>query len=327
MSSRGRSASTRIKRLTAFAQRLADRIEVDERLRLVSEVAASLTGATRASTRLLNPTRTALIAAGRYGSSLHREATSVFNVGEGLIGWVARARRPLCTGDADHHPQFVSRPDMKEAMGSFLGVPMLSSGALVGVLSAVDRRPNFFDEDDERFLVLLATMAAPHLEVARMSLLSPIDPLTRLAQSSSIDGELAKAGAGQLSVALVNVDRLGFVNERLGNAIGDEVLRSVAEILIERTRDRGTAFRASGGEFLLLLPDMDLDQAEGLADEICRAIARTPAKAAPGSVSVSASVGVVCRRSDEAPGDVLLRLRDALREAQEAGRNVVVAKP
>lgn len=326
MSSRERSTAFRVKRLTAFAQRLSERSDVGERLGLVSEVAADLTGAARASTRLLNPARTELVAAGRFGPSLHQQASTVFTVGEGLVGWVARALRPLRTGDADHHPQFAQRADMKEPMGSFLGVPMLSGSACVGVLSAVERRPDFFDAADEQFLVLLATVAAPHLEVARLSLLSPIDPLTRLAQGSALDDRLQEHGEGELALALVNVDRLGFVNERLGNAVGDEVLRSVAEILSEHAGAAGTLYRSSGGEFVLLLPGMDLAAAHALVDAACRTIARTPARAAPGSVSVTVSAGVVARRPAESAGDLLLRLRAALREAQDAGRNVAIAQ-
>lgn len=327
MSEKGLTTAFRIERLTAATQRMVERTAVEERLGAVSEAAAELTGARRASTRLLDPARTQLIAAGRFGPALHQQASTVFTVGEGLVGWVAQALKPLRTGDADHDPRFKARGDMKEPMGSFLGAPMVAGSACVGVLSVVERQPNFFDGNDERFLLLLATMAAPHLEVARLSLLSPVDPLTRLPQGAALDERLEAAPPGELSVGLINVDRLAFVNERLGTAVGDEVLRSVAEQLVRHLGDRASLFRSAGGEFVALLAVTSLQPAKELLETACRAIARTPAKAAPGSVSVTVSAGVVARRPDESPGDLLLRLRGALRAAKEAGRDAVVAGP
>jgi Nif-specific regulatory protein len=164
-------------------------------LQVVANGAASLTHSPRASLRLLNPMRTQLIAACRAGESLHQDPNVVFTVGEGLIGWVAQHHRALRTGDADHDPRFLHRGDMKQAMGSFLGVPLLAAATCIGVVSAVHPEANHFTEEHERLLWLLGAIAAPHVDVARLSQLFSTDRLTRARNRLGLDRFLAEPAA------------------------------------------------------------------------------------------------------------------------------------
>jgi diguanylate cyclase (GGDEF)-like protein len=316
----------RIDKLTAIAHRVGYRLTLDELLRLVTDGAAELTGATRTSCRLLNPSRTKLIAASRTGSPLHQDPSTVFTVGEGLIGWVAQRLRPLRTGNAEQDPRFTKRPGMKEPMGSFVGVPMVVGATCVGVLSAVHGQADYFGEEDERLLLLLATMAAPHVDIARLSQLSPVDRLTGVLNRGAFDRFLAEDADedATLCVAMVDVDHLDLVNERFGHAVGDQVLRGVAERLSAAAGGRDAVMRCGGEEFLLLLADQDLDEAQETAAQLCRDLARSPAWAAPVSVTVTASVGVAARRADEPRAELVRRAEQAMSEAKDAGGNCVV---
>jgi diguanylate cyclase (GGDEF)-like protein len=316
----------RIGRLTTIARALAGRLSLEEMLRLLADGAADLTRAPRASLRLLNPMRTKLIAACRAGAPLHHDPNVVFTVGQGLIGWVAQQHRPLRTGDADHDPRFLPRPDMKEPMGSFLGVPLLVGGTCIGVLSAVQNLPDYFSEQDERHLLLLATMAAPHVDVARLSQLSQIDRLTRARNRLGIDrflGEGARSD-GSLCVAMIDVDHLGLVNDRFGLALGDEVLRGVADRLFAALDPSDVLIRHGGEEFLVVFAASDVERCAQALEQARATIARAPLWSTPPSVTVTVSVGLASRRAGEPREQLVKRAELALGEAKKAGGNSLV---
>src|SRR5947208_16348395 len=75
-----------------------------------------------------------------------------------------------------------------------------------------------------------------------------------------LDLAMARARRGDYSVAVIytDLDNFKLVNDSLGHAAGDELLRQVADRLREATRDTDLIARQGGDEFLLLLADMDL---------------------------------------------------------------------
>ena len=96
------------------------------------------------------------------------------------------------------------------------------------------------------------------------------DPLTGLGNRRHFDERLraeldrADAGAGPLSLVLIDLDRLKAVNDRLGHEAGDDLLRAIAACL----RQGGEAFRFGGDEFAILLPGRTAQD----ADEVVRAV-------------------------------------------------------
>ncbi len=104
------------------------------------------------------------------------------------------------------------------------------------------------------------------------------DPLTGLANRRGWDEALtrecakARRGHGPLSIVLCDIDRLKEVNDRLGHAAGDAVLKAVADILRTRARDSDVVSRIGGDEFAILCAGSELDGAVGLAEAIRRAV-------------------------------------------------------
>src|SRR5882762_4900003 len=126
-----------LERLLALTGRLSQARVLEHTLQAVVDCGAELSGAPRVSVRLLDPTNQRLIAVCRAGKPMHHNATTSYEVGQGLLGWIAEHGVPLRSGDAEADPRFIRRPDMLEPMGSYLGVPILIDHQTIGVLSAV----------------------------------------------------------------------------------------------------------------------------------------------------------------------------------------------
>jgi diguanylate cyclase (GGDEF)-like protein len=321
--------TTSIDELTAIARQLHNRLGLEVILQVVVDGASKVLAAPRASLRLLDPSQTRLIAACRAGSAQHHDPSMGFRLGEGLVGWIAEHAQPLRTGHAESDPRFVARPGMKEHMGSFLGVPLLAGARCMGVLSAVHPETDHFSAEHEQLAVLLATIAAPHIEIARLSRLTRVDSLTGTLNRRGLDDafpEVAQPAASDgaslpLSLALVDIDHFKLVNDQYGHAVGDEVLRAVTERLAGAVRLSDAVVRYGGEEFLLILPSLALRDARRVADRARRTIARVPVKVAGVVVPVTVSVGVAERVGNETREALIARADAAMYEAKRRGRN------
>jgi diguanylate cyclase (GGDEF)-like protein len=123
-----------------------------------------------------------------------------------------------------------------------------------------------FDEQDlqARFQVAMNTLHL-HAQLVkaddRLELLASQDSLTALynrrALMSLFHKEFLKARRRPfpLSIVMCNIDHFKMVNERLGRAVGDEVLRAVARALKSSSRGSDIVARTGGDEFALVLPD------------------------------------------------------------------------
>ena len=88
---------------------------------------------------------------------------------EGLVGLVAQQLRPQVLADANAHPRFKYFPEAGEdRYHSFLGVPMLDRGLLVGVLVVQTIDPRLFSADEVRMAATAAAQLAPIVSDARM---------------------------------------------------------------------------------------------------------------------------------------------------------------
>lgn len=117
---------------------------------------------------------------------LRREAVhrTRLRVGEGLVGLIAATARPLALADAQSHPEFAYRPETgEEIYHSLMGVPILRSGRVLGVLVVQNRTLRSYTEDEVEALqtiaMVLAELAASG-ELVERSELAPSDGIAVL---------------------------------------------------------------------------------------------------------------------------------------------------
>jgi two-component system cell cycle response regulator len=130
-----------------------------------------------------------------------------------------------------------------------------------------------------------------------------------------------------MAVMLIDMDFFKSVNDTHGHDSGDAVLREFAVRLKRNIRGVDLACRFGGEEFVVLMPDTDFRQAQGVAERVRMAVAERSfdVGSASRSLTVTVSVGVALMEGNTDTPEVLLRRADvALYRAKREGRNRVV---
>lgn len=221
---------------------------------------------------------------------------------------------------------------------SVVALPLLHEAApgegcvVLGVIVLAGRRR--LEEDQlaaARSLVRPAGTAVHnvivHEETARMSV---TDPLTGLANARSLtdtltrEVERATRFGRPLSVLTVDLDHFKTVNDTWGHAVGDRVLRALADRLRGLVREVDTVARYSGEEFVVLLPETAAAGATEVARRVVEAVRREPlcdaGVAEPVRVTVSVGVAALPEHAGTAQ-DLLRRAGEGLAAAKAAGRD------
>ena len=167
--------------------------------------------------------------------------------------------------------------------------------------------------------------------------------LKHLAQTDSLTGifnrgTLFKKGTvltanaieskAEMTVFLLDLDHFKQVNENYGHDIGDEVLKAIAMLGCETMRSRDIFARLGGKEFVAVLPDANLEEANAIAERLREKIAAFDFSEYGLKHSISASFGVAALHQVTPKFDTLLNAADeAMYSAKDQGRNQVRSYP
>jgi two-component system cell cycle response regulator len=132
-----------------------------------------------------------------------------------------------------------------------------------------------------------------------------------------------------LAVLLIDIDRFKAVNDVLGHAAGDQVIREVADRLRSTVRADDLVARWGGEEFLVVSRSSGTDTGHALGERLRRAVGSPPLRPAAGVDPLTVSIGGVSGRCGEAvtPEELLAEADRNLYRAKEAGRDRVVVSP
>ena len=160
--------------------------------------------------------------------------------------------------------------------------------------------------------------------------LSTTDSLTALPNRLRIDSILYQEFARsdryhtQLSLILLDIDEFKSVNDTYGHPVGDSVLIEIGAMLAANVRHSDVAGRWGGEEFLIVCPEIGLDDAVAMADKLRLIIAAHPF---PIVGHRTASFGVTNHQRGDQIKDMLVRADEALYRAKRQGRNRVESNP
>jgi len=291
------------------------------------------------------------IASGLPNLDAIRELTFAF--GEGITGLVAQNGKPLVVNNLASDSRIKIWHNIKKLetvpdflkYGSMLSVPMLYQGRVVGVMDFFYPQLNAFDEDDVTLLSALGALVATavvNADLYEATLeLATSDPLTgllnRRAMERLLDNEVARSQrfSAPLSVLLLDVDNFKAFNDRLGHLLGDEVLKTIANLLKRSVRRVDAVARFGGEEFCVILPQSGEHAAMDVADKLLQMVRRLQFEGASdqplGHMSISIGIAIFPEHHgvwNDGRNVVheLMRMADAaLYEAKRQGRDRAIS--
>tara|TARA_R110002094_G_scaffold133980_1_gene126336 strand:- start:314 stop:1507 length:1194 start_codon:yes stop_codon:yes gene_type:complete len=278
------------------------------------------------------------------------------SLNEGILGKAAANKQvlyiPNCKTSTEN---LIHYNNAKKETGTLICAPMLVNDSLLGVIELTHPVPDHFDAWQEHSIVIYADLMGMLLnnyqlmhnmknivdvrtEELRNALeeseklktryeeMSVIDPLTKLFNRRYFYTEVtasmarAKRYAQPFSLMLMDLDHFKMVNDTYGHDCGDNVLKAIAEILTEFTREGDTLARIGGEEFVLALPETNPEGAQKLAKRIITTIQDAPWDCRGAKMDITMSIGISSLRHQEndSIGDGDFQVSDILREADRA---------
>lgn len=209
---------------------------------------------------------------------------------------------------------------------SFLEAPLLRDGESIGALRILDTAERAFGERDCELLEGFARLVVDQVDLwAEASR----DVLTGAMTRRAFQDTLRKAFAarqrqhGHSALILLDLDHFKRINDTLGHAAGDAVLRATARTVLRELRVEDSFGRVGGEEFAVLLSQADAATAIEVAERIRRAVADMTIPGHDG-LRVTASFGVVALTDASPSPEALVQAADAaLYAAKDGGRDRV----
>jgi diguanylate cyclase (GGDEF)-like protein len=203
-------------------------------------------------------------------------------VGTGILGRVARTGGSALVQNAGQGHLSGVLPESR----AVLCLPITYGETLLGVLNVESRDENAFAPQDVLILNTLADLLATALHNSfvfqKLQQQSITDGLTGIKtrrffwEALSSEWKRASRSGRPFSVVLIDLDKFKEVNDSLGHLEGDLVLARVGRLLEQKCRQSNVVARYGGDEFIILMPETGIDQAQILAERLRLWLATDP---------------------------------------------------
>ncbi len=216
------------------------------------------------------------------------------------ISWVASTGRGFLAADArelaSSVPRLVLVNTPPTGAACALLLPLAVRGEVEAVVLLVRRRSESFTGRSIELATTLVDQAATALALMRARAEAGTDPVTGAMNHRAMRRRLheevgrARRAGSPLSCLLIDLDNFKFVNDRHGHQAGDALLREVVQTLVGEFRAFDRVARYGGDEFVVILPNAELQAAAAAAQRALESLLMVPSfDANPG---VAASIGV-----------------------------------
>jgi diguanylate cyclase (GGDEF)-like protein len=263
-----------------------------------------------------------------------------FSDKSGLAGCVIDEKKSFLLGNRkDDFGSYVFTSS--ESLGrvrSFLGVPLILQNEVIGLICLIDDKEDVFRHRDQQVISIMADNVAiiiAHIKaLARIESLSTnIDGLTGLKNFCGFSDYIelmfqsAKQKRQHLSLMILDIDNFRRHNERIGYKTGNEILKQIAQFLADNNHKSNiNVTRYGSDEFAVIMPDIRLDHAYSIAEEVCLSIRKPMFILSNRDIDISVSIGVSCFSDNSKDKNELVNnALDALSIAKSRGGGIVWA--
>jgi diguanylate cyclase (GGDEF)-like protein len=244
------------------------------------------------------------------------------------VAWVASTRSSFLAADSDGLAAGMPRLAETGTVSSALLLPLAERGEVAAVVVLVRRESDVFSAAEVELAAALVEQAATALALARARAEAGTDAVTgcmnHRAMRRRLDEEIGRATrtGGPLSCLLIDLDDFKLVNDRHGHQAGDAMLRSVVQALVGEFRAFDRVARYGGDEFVVILPNAELDSAAAAAARALERLRAIPATGGVG-VGVSASIGAAQWHAPMSTDELLEACDAALMRSKRQGKGRV----
>ncbi len=302
---------------------IAGTLDTDELFRTIGERVMRTLGLNDFCILLYNSEKRRLTCRAAAGAPAALSEDFHIGPGEGVSWRVFETGEPVYIPDVRATPEFRYYGGRRMDVRSFMCVPLLSKGKVIGVLNVNHPEPHAFDAESLATMRVLATHMAIAIENAEMfqfvKTLADKDSLTLLynhgAFHAKLNIELERAAryGRPLSVIMLDLDSFKEINDAYGHIVGDRILVMTAGVLCAHLRKSDVAARYGGDEFAVILPETDLAATATIAGRIAAGISQVRLDTRRGEViSFSASIGYAACLPDSKDRDGILNVADRL---------------
>lgn len=195
------------------------------------------------------------------------------------------------------------------------------------------QRKKFSDSDIHSIEDLLSLLVHPLkncLLYKKALAAALLDDLTNLGNRAAYEKNLqreverAKRHDSPLSLVVIDIDNFKSINDQYGHISGDKALKILADMINHSLRTSDMAFRFGGEEFVLLLPETAIQDAETVAERVRESVSQILSHDGKNSFSFTVSLGVAQLLTNEEGYHLFERADMALYEAKHKGKNVTV---
>ena len=247
-------------------------------------------------------------------------------LGASIVGRVARTNEMVLIQDGDH-----DAGGLLANAKSVLCVPITYGETLLGVLNVESHRERAFEQQEVLILRTLADLLATALHNAfifqKLEQQAITDGLTGIKtrrfflEAMQSEWKRAARSGRPFSVVLVDLDKFKEVNDSMGHLEGDLVLARVGRLLEQKCRQSNVVARYGGDEFVILMPETGLEQAQSLSERLRLWLATDPTLS---ERHVTGSFGVGSFPLHGATAEDIIRVADAgMYVAKHSGGNRV----
>ena len=244
------------------------------------------------------------------------------------VSWVASTGRSFLAADARELAASVPRVIATGAAGSALLVPLAVRGETEAVIVLVRRGPEPFGERSGEAAATLVDQAATALALLRARAEAGTDAVTgcmnHRAMRRRLHEEIGRAHRSDTPLAclLIDLDDFKQINDRYGHPAGDAALRAVAQALMGEFRAFDRVARYGGDEFVVILPNAELQSAAAAAGRALARLASLPTVAGS-TAGIKASVGAAQWQAPMTPDALLGACDTALLQSKRDGKGRV----